>query len=142
MADTDAGRHGDSNRNEPRLNLAEPFLDRRLPPADVLGTLADFQIRGTELEMIAALVQQDWPDVQAVRCTIRHGRPVFSVYIESFSELAQRRHWPLADRIEEIVQSEECRFLFLPTIERRVNPGEIEVIFVENGDTIPNSRAA
>ena len=126
MADSDAGRRGDSHRNEPRLNLAEPFLDRRLPPADVLGTLADFQIRGTELEMIAELVQRDWSDVQAIRCTIWHGRPFFSIHIFNFSEQAQRRHWPLADRIEEIVESEECRFLFLPTIERKVDPGEIE----------------
>lgn len=138
MADSDAGRRGDSNRNEPRLNLAEPFLDRRLPPADVLGTLADFQIRGTELEMIAELVRQDWPDVQAVRCTIRHGRPVFSIHIFDFSEQAQRRHWPLADRIEEIIQSKECRFLFLPTIERRVSAGEIEVV----SEGIDNSRCA
>ena len=127
MADSDTGRRGDSNRNEPRLSLAEPFLDRRLPPADVLGTLADFQIRGTELEMIAVLVRQDWPDVQAIRCTIRHTRPFFSIHIFNFSEQAQRRHWPLADQIEQIIQNEECRFLFLPTIEREVGPGEIEV---------------
>ncbi|MBT4867503.1 MAG: hypothetical protein HON53_20555 [Planctomycetaceae bacterium] len=127
MANSDAGRRGDSSRNDPHLNLAEAFLDRRLPPADVLGTLADFQIRGAELEMIAELVQRDWPDVQAIRCTIRHGRPFFSTHIFNFSEQAQRHHWPLADRIEEIIQSEECRFLFLPTIERKVDPGELEV---------------
>ena len=127
MADSASGRYGDANGNEPHLNLAEAFLDRRMPPADVLGTLADFQIRGAELEIIAALIRGEWPDVQTVRCTIRHGRPVFSIHIATFSEQAQHRHWPLADRIEEIIRSEECRFLFLPKIERASEAGEIEV---------------
>lgn len=124
-------------------DLSAPLLDGRLAAVDARAALADLQIRGDELKSVAKTISDKWPEVQALRCSIRERRPFFTIHLRDFSQAAQRRHWPLADEIDEIIGSEECRFLFLPKTWRRLHPGEIEIYNATDDASIsPESRAA
>lgn len=113
------------------INLIHLFIDERLPPIDVIGGLADRQIRRHQLRAIAGHVTANWPRVSSVRCCFSDGMPFFSIHIQPFSEAAQRRHWPVADWIEALLEGEKCRFLFLPKSDKPSHPGDIEILSVD-----------
>jgi len=112
-------------------SLSQIFIDRRLPPVEVMGALADRQIRRQQLQAITQHVTENWPQVSSVRCRFSDGLPFFSIHIQPFSEAAQCRHWPLADWVEALLDDQECRFLFLPKLNRPPHPGDIEIFSVD-----------
>jgi len=109
------------------VNLAEPFLDRRIPPVDVRGALADYQIRQSHLTTIAEHVSRNWRHVSSVRCRFEGGIPFFSIYLRSFSPSSQREHWPLGNWIANLLGETACRFLFLPEPIDSPNSSDVEI---------------
>jgi len=102
-------------------------IDQRQPPFDVMGALADHQVRRQQLQMIAEHVAEKWPEVRSVRCRFSDDLPLFSIHIERFSEAGQRRHWPLGDWIEAHLEGVKCRFLFLPALDKAEHFADIEI---------------
>jgi hypothetical protein len=91
--------------------LASPIEDRRLPTPDMMGVLADYQIRKPQLDEIARAVAENWPGV----CTVSVGKycndyPHFSINIDPFSRALQRQHWALRDVITSIIGNDSFGF--------------------------------
>jgi hypothetical protein len=109
-----------------------PIDDYRYPPPDVMGFLADRNIRKDDLLHIAEHVAQHWPQVVAVRCGISSNRPYFSIHLTPFSPTAQREHWPLGDWIESTLQTTDCDFIFLPPMTESTYSPRINIYEIAN----------
>ncbi len=95
--------------------LASPIEDRRLPAPDMMGVLADYQIRKPQLDEIAREVEQNWPGV----CVVSVGKycndtPHFSIELDPFSKDLQREHWQLGDAIRSIIGNDSFGCFYLP----------------------------
>lgn len=132
-----------ANRHRTLGFLASGLEDRRLPPPDVMGYLADRLIRREDLDAVAEHVRESWPRVQCVRCGILDDRPYFSIHISPFSAAAQQEHWPLADWIERSLETRDCQFLFLPPAEEKPFSSQVTVYQApRNGPPSSGQRAA
>lgn len=99
--------------------LASPVEDRRLPAPDMMGVLADYQIRKPQLDEIAREVHENWPGVCAVSVgKYSNDHPHFSIEIDPFSKALQREHWPLGDVIRSIIRNENFGCFYLPNMEK------------------------
>ncbi len=139
MAEFNDNDHAD---HLPDPDLARSFsFDRRTPPTDVLGALADWQIRKHHLQEIRKKVAENWPEVSSIRCTIDYGKPIFSVHIRDSSESFQQeqwkslqeKHWPVGDLIDgvlkDVLGDRKCGVTFVPEpkIERLSHPGDVKI---------------
>ena len=99
------------------MNHSSSFLnDVRTAPTDMLGYLADFQIRQVELLAWAEKIRTLWPEVQSVECGLRLGNRVYlAIRIDPYSDERARFHWQLADWIQSSYpRTRDFIFYFLP----------------------------
>lgn len=117
MLTNEQNHENPSQRRQTLGILASPVEDKRLPPPDVFGYLADRLIQRQDLEFVAEHVREAWPQVTSVRCGVYDDKPYFSIHIHPFSKAAQRDHWPLGEWIRMALHTKDCRFFFLPPME-------------------------
>lgn len=107
--------------------LASPVEDRRLPAPDMMGVLADYQVRKPQLDEIAREIDQNWPGVCAVRVGQFGNNPHFSIEIDPFSKALQREHWPLGDIIRSIIGNDSFGCFYLPRSEEKPYSLELRI---------------
>lgn len=82
------------------LDLLEPFLDRRMCPADARGVLADLQIRDHQLQGVADIAMS-WPVVRSIRCRAPLGmKPQLSIYLDPYTQQLRETHQPLVATLQ------------------------------------------
>lgn len=93
-----------------------PLTDGRLPPPDMLGHLADLQIHRSHLVDLERHIREDWPGVVGIDCGLRQHRHVYvAIRIDPYSDETARKHWKLADWIQEKYPGfKDSFFYFLP----------------------------
>jgi len=96
--------------------LSAPLLDLRRPAVDVMGALADLQIRRDDLELLREHVRKSYPDVTSIRCGFRRRehRPFFTIHFAPFSETRQVDHWPLGDWMKMAFRLAKAEFYYQP----------------------------
>ncbi len=94
--------------------LSNCIDDRRLPAPDVMGVLADYQVRKPQLDEIAREVDKNWLGVCKVSVGVLNNCPHFYIDIVPFSKELQRQHWGLGDVIRTIIGNDSFPCLYLP----------------------------
>ena len=108
-------------------HLARPIEGWRLPAPDVMGYLADSQIRQPDFEIIGEHVRDYWPNVTSIEAGVLADKLYMAISITPFSKEAQEAHWPLADWIKLALDTKNLSFFFLPPSETKACSSEITV---------------
>jgi hypothetical protein len=70
----------------------DALIPRQEPIADMIGYLADCQVRRRELFQIADTLRKSWPLVHSLRCGMIANRPRLTVCLEGCTDELRSRH--------------------------------------------------